>query len=266
MGVLCRAIDSMAHAVAEREEMLELATRQQIGRSEQLASVGRLAAGVAHEINNPINGIVNYAQMIIDKERSLQETRRISERIVKEGDRIARIVASLLSYARRGVQEETTTSVEELVTESLTLIGAQMKKEAIALDVRFADHLPPVFCVPQGIQQVFLNIISNARDALNRKFPDGGGDKRLEIFADVEESDGHRWVRVAFRDNGTGISEGIRDKIMKPFFSTKPKGKGTGLGLSISHDIVRDNGGELTVESEVGRSTTVNVRLPEVTM
>lgn len=235
-------------------------------QAEQLAAIGALAAGVAHEINNPINGIINYAQMIIDKERSLQETRRISERIVKEGDRIARIVASLLSYARRGVQEETTTSVEELVTESLTLIGAQMKKEAIALDVRFAEHLPPVFCVPQGIQQVFLNIISNARDALNRKFPDGRGDKRLEIFADVEESDGHRWVRVAFRDNGTGISEEIRDKIMKPFFSTKPKGKGTGLGLSISHDIVRDNGGELTVESEVGRSTTVNVRLPEVTM
>ena len=175
-------------------------------------------------------------------------------------------MASLLSYARRGIQEETTTSVEELVTESLTLIGAQMKKEAIALDVRFAANLPPVFCIPQGIQQVFLNIISNARDAMNRKFPDNTGDKRLEIFADIDESDGKRWVRVAFRDNGTGISNDIRDKIMKPFFSTKPKGKGTGLGLSISRDIVTENGGELTVESEVGRSTTVNVRLPEVTM
>ncbi len=235
-------------------------------QAEQLAAIGALSAGVAHEINNPINGIINYAQMIIDKERGLGEIREISDRIVKEGERIARIVASLLSYARRGVQEETAASVEELIDESLTLIGAQMKKEAITLDVRFAEGLPPVFCIPQSIQQVFLNIISNARDAMNRKFPENTGAKRLEIFADVDEADGRRWVRVAFRDNGTGISNDIRDKIMKPFFSTKPKGKGTGLGLSISRDIVEENGGELTIESDYGHSTTVNVRLPEVTM
>ena len=235
-------------------------------QAEQLAAIGSLAAGVAHEINNPINGIINYAQIIINKERNLEEIRKISERIVKEGDRIATIVASLLSYARRGVQEETATSVEEILNESLTLIGAQMKKEAITLDVRFAENLPPIYCIPQGIQQVFLNIIGNARDALNRRFPQNDGSKRLEISAEVDESDGHRWVRIAFRDNGTGISEEIQDRIMKPFFSTKPKGKGTGLGLSISNDIVKDNGGELTIESEFGHSTTVNVRLPEVTM
>ena len=235
-------------------------------QAEQLAAIGALSAGVAHEINNPINGIINYAQMIIDKERGPAEIRDISDRIVKEGERIARIVASLLSYARRGVQEETTTSVEELINESLTLIGAQMKKEAITLDVRFADNLPRVFCVPQEIQQVFLNVISNARDALNRKYPENEGVKRLEIFADIDQSGGGRWVRVIFRDNGIGIESAIKDKIMKPFFSTKPKGKGTGLGLSISHDIIRDNGGELTIDSQAGQSTTVQVRLPEVTM
>ena len=128
------------------------------------------------------------------------------------------------------------------------------------------DPVPPVFCIPQEIQQVFLNIISNARDALNRKHPENDAEKRLEILADIDESHGDRWVRVVFRDNGTGIPDGIRDRIMKPFFSTKPKGKGTGLGLSISHDIVRENGGELTIESEFGQSTTVNIRLPEVTM
>ena len=242
------------------------ASRAAAVQAEQLAAIGSLAAGVAHEINNPINGIINYAQMILDSERNDLETREISRRIVKEGDRIARIVFSLLSYARRGVQEESATSMEELLTDSLTLIGAQMKNEAIALEVRCAEHLPRVFCVPQEIQQVFLNIIGNARDALNRKFPDSDGDKRLEIVTDIDESDGNRWVRVAFRDNGIGVPENIRDKIMKPFFTTKPKGKGTGLGLSISHDIIRDNGGELTIESEVGLSTTVEVRLPEVPM
>jgi signal transduction histidine kinase len=204
--------------------------------------------------------------MILDRERDLRDIQSISGRIVKEGDRIARIVASLLSYARRGVQEETATSVEELVSESLTLIGAQMRKEAISLDVQYAEHLPRVFCVPQEIQQVFLNLISNARDALNRKFADSGGDKRLEIVADIDESDGNRWVRVAFKDNGTGIPNDIRDKVMSPFFTTKAKGKGTGLGLSISQDIISSNGGLLTIDSEVGRSTTVAVRLPEVTM
>jgi len=242
------------------------ASRAAAVQAEQLAAIGTLAAGVAHEINNPINGIINYGQMILDSERSYQEIRQISQRIVKEGDRIARIVFSLLSYARRGSQEESATSMEELLTESLTLIGAQMKKEAIALEVRYTEQLPRVFCIPQEIQQVFLNIIGNARDALNRKFPDSGGGKRLEIFTDIDESDGNRWVRVAFRDNGIGIPENIRDKIMQPFFTTKPKGKGTGLGLSISQDLVRENGGKLTIESEVGLSTTVEVRLPEVTM
>ncbi len=235
-------------------------------QSEQLAAIGELAAGVAHEINNPINGIINYAQMIMDRERDIRQIQNISGRIAKESNRIARIVASLLSYARRGGQEVTASSVDELVTESLTLIGAQMKKEAITLDVQLAEHLPRVFCIPQEIQQVFLNIISNARDALNKKHPENGLAKRLEIHADIDETAGDRWVRVSFRDNGTGIPEDIRDKIMKPFFSTKPKGKGTGLGLSISHDIIRENGGELTIESEVGRFTEVNVRLPEVTM
>jgi PAS domain S-box-containing protein len=235
-------------------------------QSEQLAAIGALAAGVAHEINNPINGIINYGHMLTERERGLHQIRDISGRIVKEGDRIARIVASLLSYARRGTQEETASSVEELVNESLTLIGAQMRKESIKVDVRIEDDLPRVFCVPQEIQQVFLNVIGNARDALNRRDPENETDKRLEILADIDESDGDRWVRVIFRDNGTGIPESIRGKIMKPFFSTKPKGKGTGLGLSISHDIVRENGGELTIESEFGSSTTVNIRLPEVTM
>jgi PAS domain S-box-containing protein len=242
------------------------ASRAAAVQADQLAAIGALAAGVAHEINNPINGIINYGQMILDRERDLRDIQSISGRIVKEGDRIARIVASLLSYARRGVQEETATSVEELVSESLTLIGAQMRKEAISLDVQYAEHLPRVFCVPQEIQQVFLNLISNARDALNRKFADSGGDKRLEIVADIDESDGNRWVRVAFKDNGTGIPNDIRDKVMNPFFTTKPKGKGTGLGLSISQDIISSNGGLLTIDSEVGRSTTVAVRLPEVMM
>ena len=235
-------------------------------QAEQLAAIGTLAAGVAHEINNPINGIINYAQMMLDSERNYNEIREISKRIVTEGDRIARIVFSLLSYARRGIQEESATSMEELLTESLTLIGAQIKKDSITLELRHGEQLPRVFCVPQEIQQVFLNIISNARDALNHKFPNNGGPKRLEIFTDVVESNGNRWVRVAFRDNGIGIPENIRDKIMRPFFTTKPRGHGTGLGLSISHDIIRENGGELTVESEVGYSTTVEVRLPEVQM
>jgi PAS domain S-box-containing protein len=262
-----RDIDGQEKVVVYLRDVTESkASHAAAVQSEQLAAIGALAAGVAHEINNPINGIINYAHMILARDRGVHETQHIGENIVKEGDRIARIVASLLSYARRGSNEEAATSVEELITESLTLIGAQMKKEAIVLDVRCAHELPKVFCIPQEIQQVFLNVISNARDALNRKYSDDNGDKRLSITADVEEADGGRWVRVSFADNGTGIPDDIRDKIMKPFFTTKPKGKGTGLGLSISQDIIRNNGGDLTISSDPGRSTTVDIRLPEVTM
>ena len=228
--------------------------------------MGELAAGVAHEINNPINGIINYAQMLINNARDSLEAKDIGEKIVKEGNRVARIVASLLSFARRGSDRKVVTAIDEILSESLTLVGTQIRKDAIILEVDVAHDLPPIMCVPQEIQQVFLNIMNNARYALNKRYPDIAEKKKLAIFATVRELDENRIIRISFRDAGTGIAPEVVDKVMSPFFSTKPKGKGTGLGLSISQDIVNAHGGDLTIVSADGEFTTVSVDLPAVVM
>jgi PAS domain S-box-containing protein len=242
------------------------ASRASVIRSEQLAALGELAAGVAHEINNPINGIINYAQMLINKDRSRSHVKEIAGKVVAEGDRVAKIVESLLAFARRESQIRTPTSVSEILTDSLTLVGAQLRKDAIKVDVELPVNLPKVLCVPQEIQQVFLNILSNARYALNERYPDSHDSKRLRIAAQLESNGNPRCVRISFVDNGTGIPRDMVDKVLNPFFSTKPKGKGTGLGLTICHEIMREHGGRLTIESVEAAHTTVNLDLPELVM
>lgn len=240
------------------------ASRAAAIRSEQLAGVGELAAGVAHEINNPINGIINYGQMLANQHGVPSKTHDLGNRIVGEGNRVARIVASLLSFARRGSDIKVPTSVENILSESLTLVGTQIRKDLITVDVEVPGDLPPVLCVPQEIQQVFMNVLNNARYALNQKYTESKEGKRVEIHASVHGENGRSLVQICFRDSGNGIPPEIVDKIVKPFFSTKPKGEGTGLGLSISQDIVRSHGGDLKVESLPGEFTTVRIDLPAV--
>jgi PAS domain S-box-containing protein len=252
--------------VYRRDVTEDKASRAAAIHSEQLAAVGELAAGVAHEINNPMNGIINLAQMLINRERDHQEVRGIGRRIVREGERVATIVASLLSFARRGAPRKTVTTIEELIEESLTLVGAQLRKDAISLEVDIPPDLPSVVCVPQEIEQVFLNLLNNARYALNQRFPEGDTEKVLRIEArEVEGIEGPQ-VRISFRDCGTGIPADAIGRVMNPFFSTKPKGEGTGLGLSISQDLVRKNAGAMTIESRYGQFTSVNIDLPEIRM
>ena len=140
-----------------------------------------------------MNGIINYAQMLINQERDHHEIREISKRIVKEGERVARIVASLLSFARRGVRQRKIvySASMSLIDESLTLVGAQLRKDAISLDVDVPPSLPKVVCVPQEIEQVFLNLLNNASYALNQRYPDGDAGKVLRIEArEIEGRDG----------------------------------------------------------------------------
>ncbi len=257
--------DSEDKVVVYLRDITEVkASRAAVIRSEQLAGVGELAAGVAHEINNPINGIINYAQMLVNQHGIPSAAHDLGSRIVGEGNRVARIVASLLSFARRGSEIKVPTSIEEILSESLTLVGTQIRKDSITLEVEVPKDLPPVLCVPQEIQQVFMNILNNARYALNKRSPGAEGDKRLEIHASTFGANGDYMVQISFRDTGDGIPPEIVDKIVNPFFSTKPKGEGTGLGLSISQNIVRSHGGDLKIESMPGQFTTVSIDLPVV--
>ena len=234
-------------------------------RSEHLAALGELAAGVAHEINNPINGIINYAQMMVNQTGPDNQLNDVSRRIIGEGDRIAAIVASLLSFSRREAENRCPVSIKELIEESLTLTGSQLRKDGIALHVTIEHDMLPVSARSQEIEQVFLNIINNSRYALNEKFPKTSESKTLEIDVRMVADNGNPIIRARFADRGSGIPPHVIDKVMNPFFSTKPKGKGTGLGLSISHGIVENHGGKLRIESEEGEFTRVMVELPIIT-
>jgi signal transduction histidine kinase len=233
-----------------------------IMRAEQLAALGELAAGVAHEINNPINGIINYAQILVNKTDKSDRVHDIAARLIKEGDRIARIVEGLLSFARRRHEDKAVISIDEILSDSMALTAAQLRNDNITINTDLPKNLPSIRAQAHEIEQVFVNIISNARHALNQKFPNPHEDKILEVTAEQIISNGQPCVRVSFKDNGCGIPAAVIDKVMNPFFSTKTEGKRTGLGLSISHGIVEEHGGRLRIESEEGLHTIVVMELP----
>ncbi len=238
------------------------ASRAAIIRSEQLAAIGELAAGVAHEINNPINGVLNYAELLIEGHPQLETVHELANMIVSEGERVAKIVKSLLDFSRRDSEYRIAVDFGQLLPDTLTITNALLRSSFITVNVDIADDLPQIVCVPQEIQQVFVNLVNNARDALNQKYPLGGPDKILDIAAQIEQVDHDQFVTIAFHDHGSGIPADLIDKVTSPFFSTKPQGYGTGLGLTISHEIIAAHGGRLVIESREGDYTKVAVRLP----
>ncbi|MHC1730155.1 MAG: ATP-binding protein [Syntrophobacteraceae bacterium] len=241
------------------EKMALQAEAMQAGH---MASLGELAAGVAHEINNPITGIINYGQILINECSTESMEKDIGERIVKEGDRIGRIVKTLLSYARDGREEKGPTRVAAVLEEAIILTQGQIRKEGIELRIEFPDDLPEVEANSHQIQQGFINIINNARYALKEKYPGRHPDKRLKITGERVTVSGRPYVRIVFHDQGVGISAHELPILTKPFFSTKPFGKGTGLGLNITQKIIADHDGQLSFESVKGEFTKVIIDLP----
>jgi PAS domain S-box-containing protein len=234
-------------------------------RAGHLASIGELAAGVAHEINNPVNSIINFAQILIDEAKKDESiSKEIPARIIKEGDRVASIVSSLLSFARDDEKEKKSIDVRKVIAEVMALTETQLVKDGINLTIDFPDQIHNVQADFQQIEQVFLNLLNNARYALNQKFPKANPGKNLIIHGIEETVDDILYVVVTFIDYGTGIPSAILDKIYNPFFSTKPSGIGTGLGLALSHGIITDHKGRLVFDSKFGEYTKVAVYLPTI--
>lgn len=256
-GGAVRGVIEVASDVTERVK-LQATTM----RAAHLASLGELAAGVAHEINNPVNGIISCAEILVNKSDEGSRARDIGGRILKEGNRIAMIVESLLSFARKETEEKVPSRIPEILADCVALADAQTKKEAIILVLDIPGEIPPVLAHPQQLEQVFLNIINNAVYALGRKYPGKHEDKVLGITAREVTVDERCRVRIAFRDQGTGIPKSVISRVIDPFFSTKPRGEGTGLGLSVSHGIIVQHGGTLTIESVEGAFTEVAIELP----
>ena len=241
----------------------KMAMQAEAIQAAHLASLGELAAGVAHEINNPITGIINYGQILINECRPDSLEKDIGTRIVKEGERVGRIVKTLLSYAQHDRRKDKrSSSITAILAESIVLTQAQMRKEGITLTIDLPDDLPQVEVNFQQIQQCVINIINNARYALNEKYVGRHVNKRLDITGECVMVVGHPWVRLVFDDHGVGIAAHAMAMLTKPFFSTKPIGKGTGLGLNITEKIVTDHGGVLRFESIEGEGTRVIIELP----
>lgn len=240
----------------------KLSLQAEAMRAGHLASLGELAAGVAHEINNPINGIINYAQILADRSRDSSHEKDIAKQIIEEGERIASIVKSLLFFAHDRKEDKTPVNVHQILSDSLALTSAQMRKDGIQLTVDFPYDLPEIIAHPQQIEQVFLNVINNARYSLNQKYTGPDRNKALKVYGEKIIADQQEYVRTVFHDSGLGIPVDIINKVMNPFFTTKPAGKGTGLGLSISHGIISDHEGRIKVESVEGKFASIIIDLP----
>ncbi|MEI7732227.1 MAG: PAS domain S-box protein [Verrucomicrobiota bacterium] len=261
--------------ITERKQLEQdrLAMETQLRQQQKLESIGTLAAGVAHEINNPINGVMNYAQLILDKAEPGSRSAEFAAEIIHESERVANIVRSLLQFSRQEKQEYSPRHIPDLIEQTLTLVRTVIRHDQIDLRVEVPPDLPAIKCRSQQIQQVLLNLLTNARDASNAKYPKYDADKIIILSAQLIAEGGVRkaelaspnseiCIRITVEDHGTGIPVEIQGRIFDPFFTTKSRSEGTGLGLAISHGIVKEHQGKLWLESELGKGTKFHVDLP----
>ncbi|TVM19674.1 hypothetical protein DPQ33_00085 [Oceanidesulfovibrio indonesiensis] len=242
--------------------------KAELVRTGQLASLGELAAGLAHEINNPVNGIINYAQVLldmIDDNGGLDGAgSQFLDKIITEGERIARLAHGVLGFARSHASEKAPCSVLGAVRSVIELVEPRLIREGITLALDIPDDLPSADCITWELQQILMNLISNARFALNERHPYADPEKRLCISASMTTLSQQPAVAIVVEDRGSGIDPALLDDIFDPFFTTKPEGEGTGLGLSICNSIVSEHRGALVLEQPEDGGTRVVVTLPAV--
>jgi len=224
-------------------------------QSEKLASLGKLAAGIAHEINNPLGGILIYSHLLLEETNKNSPHYENLKKIVKETSRCKDIVKGLLEFARPKEPETAQVNINDIVENSLAIMERQALFQNIKIKKSYAPDMPRIVADSAQLQQVFMNIILNAAEAM-----DGNGTLTLSTALDGDKTH----IEVKFSDTGHGIKEEDKRRLFEPFFSTKEVGKGTGLGLAISYSIVQKHNGTIKVESEVGKGSTFAVTLPVI--
>ncbi|MCU0594352.1 MAG: ATP-binding protein [Desulfobacterota bacterium] len=224
---------------------------KELETSRRLASLGRLAAGVAHEIRNPLSSIKGFATYFKERYRDNPEDQKTSEIMIQEVDRLNRVITQLLDFARPPVIQKKRASLQSLIQHSLKMIERQASARAIRLHSHLPSEIKEVELDPDGINQVLLNLYLNAVEAM------GQGGTLTVVLSEEEDS---RRVKIAVSDTGSGIGKEDLEHIFDPYFTTRQTG--TGLGLAIVHKIIEAHGGEVRATSEIGRGTTVTVFLP----
>jgi two-component system NtrC family sensor kinase len=223
----------------------------QLIQNEKLTSIGLLAAGVAHEVNTPLAVISSYSQMLRKQISPDDAGHKLLEKITKQTFRASEIVNSLLSFSRTNATDFSEVAIHQMISDTLSLMEHQLKTAGIRVDYDPPPDNPVMLGNPGKLQQVFLNLFLNAKDAM----ADGG---ELRIRAGVVDSK----LEIIVSDTGAGISRDNVKKIYDPFFTTKSAGKGTGLGLSVSYGIVQEHGGVISVESRLGSGTSFRMEFP----
>jgi len=241
---------TLEQRVEERTEELRK-TQNQLIQSEKMASLGKLAAGVAHEINSPLTGILTYSSLLFKAKKHEDPEKEDLEVIVNETNRCKMIVKGLLDFARQTEPRKALSDINEVIGKSIDLISHQASLQNVKIDKKIKPDLPKIMIDMGQIQQVFINILLNAIEAM----PQGG---TLIVSSGAEDE----MVAIRFTDTGIGIPQENLPKILDPFFTTKKQGKGTGLGLSVSYGIIERHRGKLEVRSKVGKGTTFTVKLP----
>jgi C4-dicarboxylate-specific signal transduction histidine kinase len=233
----------------------------QLIQASKLATLGEMAAGIAHELNQPLNVMKIGSDFLREmaskgKKISDEELDTVTEEISSQVDRASGIINHMREFARVADIRTDKVDINKPIADIFTILGEQLRLRQIEVELDLDDDLPPIMADSNKLEQVFINLVTNARHAMEETM--SGSTKLLKIRSFTDNGD----IVVTVSDTGNGIPKDIIDRIFDPFFTTKEVGKGTGLGLSISYGIVKDFGGTIRVESEVGTGTTFELRFP----
>jgi C4-dicarboxylate-specific signal transduction histidine kinase len=243
-------------AEMERREHELREKQEQLVQAGKLATLGELTTGVAHELNNPLNNIGLFVGNVIDRveagEEDLDRIVEDLERVVEQVHKATEIITHLRTFGRAAPVSLEPVPVQEVVDRALSLVQEQLRLRQISVTLDFLPESPVVLGNAIQLEQVFINLLTNARDAL-----EASERKEVHIACSVGEE-----VVIVFRDTGPGIPDGLEQRIFDPFFTTKDVGSGTGLGLSITYGIVQEHGGEITVENTTGEGAAFTIALP----
>ncbi|MBL8951319.1 MAG: HAMP domain-containing protein [Myxococcaceae bacterium] len=251
IGSLAESFNQMSRELMRRSEELDR-KNQQLVQSEKMSAIGELSAGLAHEVKNPMVGIVGFAQLG-QESTSLDEAREYFKLIDNDAQRANGILQNLLEFARPPDVEQEVLEFNQVVAGAVRLTAHQLQLNGVRVHTDYADGLPKIRGNGNQLRQVLLNLLMNASQAM-----EGFKDKHLY----VQTKGGDAGAQVSVRDVGPGIAPDAQARIFEPFFTTKPRGKGTGLGLSVSRSIIEAHRGEIRVESEMGKGATFFIRLP----
>jgi len=251
-----------AYEELERAHMELKSAQEALVQAGKLSALGELAAGVAHELNQPLSGVMGFGQeleKIIKAKLPDPEALDFAAEVTKNALRMKKIIQQLREFTRRSVEDFEDVELTAVISDSLKLLEQQFKSRGISVAISTQEKLPRLFCNPFQLEQVFINLATNARDAIEAG---GRGSGKIEIVVRRKASDPKRFLEVSFSDDGCGMGTEAKNRALEPFYTTKEVGKGTGLGLSVSYGIISKIHGTIMIESAPGKGTTFLLTLP----